>query len=195
VNTLTDFLLAFLPVPLIWKLQVNVRTRLTLLFILSLGLFAGVAGIMRASVFNSILKDPRRYIHDKYSRWNYVELTIGIIAGSLPALKPLFNMLFNAARGVTTGGSTRASGYKNPQSLGYHRNQSNKSESGIALGELNTGNRTSIMSPRAQAIGADKTAWGGGRASDSDESILPLHGTDDQSKSIVVTSAITITDH
>ncbi|KAF2031936.1 hypothetical protein EK21DRAFT_99264 [Setomelanomma holmii] len=64
---LTDFFLVFLPVPLIWQLKLNVRTRASLILILSLAILAGVAGIIRAMVFNSILKDPRRFFHDKYA--------------------------------------------------------------------------------------------------------------------------------
>ena len=37
-NIVTDFVLALLPVPLIWTLQVNKRTKASLVLILSLGL-------------------------------------------------------------------------------------------------------------------------------------------------------------
>ena len=37
-NLFSDLLLAVLPVPMIWKLQTNVRTRISLCIILSLGL-------------------------------------------------------------------------------------------------------------------------------------------------------------
>lgn len=48
VNILTDVLFATLPIPLIMKLKVNLRTRLTLCFILSLGFFASAAAIVKA---------------------------------------------------------------------------------------------------------------------------------------------------
>jgi hypothetical protein len=37
INILTDILFASLPIPMVWTLQVNIRTKLTLLAILSLG--------------------------------------------------------------------------------------------------------------------------------------------------------------
>jgi len=89
INCLTDFLLALLPVPLIWQLKLNVRTRMSLIAILSLGVSAGAAGVFRATVFNTILHDPRRFVHDKWMMWNYVELTVGIIAGSLSCVEAL----------------------------------------------------------------------------------------------------------
>jgi hypothetical protein len=45
INIATGFLLALLPVPLIWKLQIGLRTRISVVGIFSLGLFACTAGI------------------------------------------------------------------------------------------------------------------------------------------------------
>lgn len=38
INILTDFLLALLPIPIIYKLHTNLRTKITLTLILGLGL-------------------------------------------------------------------------------------------------------------------------------------------------------------
>ncbi|KAF2743854.1 hypothetical protein M011DRAFT_450395 [Sporormia fimetaria CBS 119925] len=165
-NCFTDFLLALLPIPLIWKLQVNMRTRVTLVLILSLGIFAGIAGVIRATVFNSILNDPRRFIHEKYSMWNYVELTVGIIAGSLPALKPLFGAVLNVAKGMTTGSRSKdgKSGYgygkSAPESLGYIKQG----------GEIRVNTEV-----RLRELKTSGTPWGAKRGADSEESIAPLY--------------------
>jgi hypothetical protein len=45
INIATGFLLALLPVPLIWKLQIGLRTRISVVGIFSLGLFACTVGI------------------------------------------------------------------------------------------------------------------------------------------------------
>lgn len=58
VNILTDFLFASLPVPLIWELQVNLRTKLTLASILSLGFFASAAAIVKCVKQWNVLEDP-----------------------------------------------------------------------------------------------------------------------------------------
>jgi hypothetical protein len=89
VNISTDFLLALAPVPLIWKLQMPLRTRLSLVAILSLGIFAAVAGIIR-QLSSSQFGVLEPYVYDTCSIWNFIELDMGIIAASLPALKPLF---------------------------------------------------------------------------------------------------------
>ncbi|EFQ93832.1 hypothetical protein PTT_08664 [Pyrenophora teres f. teres 0-1] len=65
INCLIDFLLAILPVPLIWQISLNLRTRISLLVILSLEIFAGATGVFRATVSNTTLQDPRRFVHNK----------------------------------------------------------------------------------------------------------------------------------
>ena len=44
---------------------------------------------------------PEPYIYDTYSIWNFIELDVGIIAASLPALKPLLSWFRDTARGLT----------------------------------------------------------------------------------------------
>lgn len=48
VNIFTDLLFALIPIPMVWRLQVDPQTRIGLAVILSLGLFAG-AVLGRAS--------------------------------------------------------------------------------------------------------------------------------------------------
>lgn len=45
----------------------------------------------------------RWFVHDWYSMWNFIELDVGIVAASLPTLKPLFGRLLNQARRWTSG--------------------------------------------------------------------------------------------
>jgi hypothetical protein len=114
--------------------------------------------------------------------WNYVELTVGIIAGSLPALKPLFTRMLNAARERTTAGTDKVSGHGRPNTLGYHR-QSDRSKSGIVLSEYTPGNRASgAVIDRSVC----KNLWNGA-GNESGESVLPLHGLELKANAILVT--------
>ncbi|KAF2621923.1 hypothetical protein BU25DRAFT_296680, partial [Macroventuria anomochaeta] len=83
IHIATDILLAILPTPLIWSLQMDTRARVSLIAILSVGIFAAIAGIIRQINVGPLDE------HDTYSIWNFIELHLGIIAASLPALKPL----------------------------------------------------------------------------------------------------------
>jgi len=183
VNISTDFLLALAPVPLIWKLQMPLRTRLSLVAILSLGIFAAVAGIIR-QLSSSQFGVPEPYIYDTYSIWNFIELDMGIIAASLPALKPLFSWFRDTARGMT-GKPIRSTGYRSAE--GYQRKVRPTDTDGFALVEYGrTGEVTVSSHPRERV---DK--WAIDRAKSSEESILP-HSERPGKAGITVTKSVQV---
>ncbi|GAB1736169.1 hypothetical protein NU219Hw_g6844t1 [Hortaea werneckii] len=107
INILTDFIFAILPIPIIIKLKVNLRTKCTLVFVLSLGFVACAAGIAKAQTQTTFMDDPDPYWHDGFMVWNMVELCLGILAASLPALKPLFSSILASSAtmfGMSSGG-------------------------------------------------------------------------------------------
>lgn len=203
-NIITDVLFATLPIPLIWKLQLNTRTKVSLIAVLSLGWFACAAAIIKAIQQWNVLTDPDWTVHDSFNIWNYIEFTVGIIAASLPSLKPLFNWFLDAARAITSGGRSRgtgkASGYKGPNSLGYH-DMGDKSGNSIAMQSFSTkGEQTPSSSKHPYNVRvtthhtglADKEAWDLVRAKNSDESILPLQHPEAGTNGIMVTRDVRI---
>ncbi|KAG6359417.1 hypothetical protein INS49_012938 [Diaporthe citri] len=100
LNIATDvFFAVVIPAPLFWNLNVNRRTRVWLIAVLGLGVFACAASIIkRVYLYN--LGNYSDWLWDSrnISIWHVVELNTGVVAGSLPAMRPLF-------RGVL-GGST-----------------------------------------------------------------------------------------
>ncbi|RJE22605.1 integral membrane protein [Aspergillus sclerotialis] len=91
VNIFTDFLATVLPMPLIWSLKLPTRQRLAVISIFGLGILVNVAGTCRTVyVYKSML--------DSYDQtwmgWPVlvsaaVEINIGLICASAPALRPL----------------------------------------------------------------------------------------------------------
>ncbi|KAF1952866.1 hypothetical protein CC80DRAFT_355435, partial [Byssothecium circinans] len=106
-NIVTDVLFATLPIPLIWKLQLNLRTKLSLIIVLSLGWFACAAAIVKAIQQWHVLEELDWTVQDSFNIWNYIELTVGILAASLPPLKPLVNRFLETARAITSGSRSR----------------------------------------------------------------------------------------
>ncbi|GIK07579.1 hypothetical protein Aspvir_003245 [Aspergillus viridinutans] len=94
LNILTDLIFAILPAFMLRHLQVNRRVKASLVCILGLGVFACAAAFVKVSILPI-------YGRTGDFLWDYTDLTIwvvpdsvecntGIIAGSLPTLKPLF---------------------------------------------------------------------------------------------------------
>lgn len=139
VNIATDFLFALLPIPIIWHLQINLRTKITLAMILSLGFVACAAGIVKAHLQTTFLANEDRYWDDGFMVWNMIELCLGIMAGSLPALKPLFKAFLQGTRtalglsGERSKDSNRTPGGGSAGSKGYRRQ---RSTSRVAEGQV-----------------------------------------------------------
>ena len=147
---------------------------------LSLGWFACAAAVVKAIQQWTVLSDPDWTVHDSFNLWNYIEFTVGIIAASLPSLKPLFNWFLETARAITSGGRSRASEYRasgyKAGSLGYQK-QSDSSNRSIALQSLTNNKGASPYNVRITTAPtglADKEAWDMVHAKESDESIRPL---------------------
>ncbi|KAB8211370.1 hypothetical protein BDV34DRAFT_109217 [Aspergillus parasiticus] len=115
INIATDFVFATLPAFMFYKVQVNKRTRVSLMGILSLGYFACAAGIVKTVLQSQIFDEPDPYRDCQYLIWNCVELNIGIIAASFPTIKPLVKSVIGTTLSFTSG---VRSGKRNGQ--GYH---------------------------------------------------------------------------
>ena len=61
INIATDLLFALIPIPMVWKLQVTIQTRIGLAAILGLGLFASAV---------AIYKTPMQYNFFKIQDWS-----------------------------------------------------------------------------------------------------------------------------
>ncbi|KAJ6256807.1 LOW QUALITY PROTEIN: hypothetical protein Dda_8675 [Drechslerella dactyloides] len=118
---ITDVIVLLLPVPVIWKLKLPLRSRLGVIGIFSLGLFACIASVNRiilaSEVTNSTNGDVT-YTNAKNlsGTWSLLEVNIGIIASCVPAIKALFvhgserSGMTNRSRTNQSGRSGRSGG-------------------------------------------------------------------------------------
>ncbi|RAK83136.1 oxidoreductase [Aspergillus costaricaensis CBS 115574] len=102
-NLVTDVIFATLPIPLFIGIQVNWRTKFSLIGVLSLGYLACVAGIVKIISQVNVLKEQNMYRHDTFMIWNCAELNVAILAACLPSLKPLLKSVLDGTRSLTTG--------------------------------------------------------------------------------------------
>ncbi|KAK0611356.1 hypothetical protein B0T14DRAFT_440511 [Immersiella caudata] len=115
LNTLTDLCFAiFIPIPMLWNLNVNWRTRASLILALGLGCFACAAAIAKIpSLVDYGKTGDWLWDSQDICIWTVTECNVGIIAGSLPALRPMFKRALGGTFG--TGKGTSGSGYQRHQ--------------------------------------------------------------------------------
>ncbi|KAK8050368.1 hypothetical protein PG994_012098 [Apiospora phragmitis] len=121
LSAVSDWILALLPVAMLWNVQINLRTKISVAVLLSAGLVgyvgapgpntvavffprarhltnkknpaysAGIALILRASYVKEIAISAD-FLHDTVdvATWSVLEPALGIIAGCIATLRPLF---------------------------------------------------------------------------------------------------------
>ncbi|RDW68661.1 hypothetical protein BP5796_09318 [Coleophoma crateriformis] len=88
LNVLTDFYLLTIPLPMLWQAKLSLKTKLSLLFVLSGGVFVMMAGILRVVI---ILQDPLRGAQ-KAGSWAVRETFVAVVVGNLPMIYPLIRL-------------------------------------------------------------------------------------------------------
>ncbi|KAI4916638.1 uncharacterized protein J4E92_009142 [Alternaria infectoria] len=101
LNIITDIAFSVgIPIPMLWGVQMNRRHKASLICILGLGTFATVAALVKLSYLphygreGDLLWDSR-----DMTIWTVVECNVGIVAGNLPCLKPLFRSILVSTYG------------------------------------------------------------------------------------------------
>ncbi|MDI1490430.1 MAG: hypothetical protein OHK93_001633 [Ramalina farinacea] len=136
-NLLIDFGVLGLTMPMIWRLNLATRQKISLSLIFLLGLFACVASIIRVIAFNVVKNSDITYTIVQPSIWTTIEQSTGIICACLPTLRPLFGRLLNSAhsRHGPSKQSNPSSGHTSEQS--HHGGGGrNKGQTGTMLSTL-----------------------------------------------------------
>lgn len=108
-------MVAVIPVPGIWSLQIPKRQKIALLGILTIGWFVCIVSVLRVHALNVFNKHPddKTYYSAPTAYWSNIEANLAIVCASLPALKPLVVTIipvFGARHSSRGRGSTAASG-------------------------------------------------------------------------------------
>ncbi|KAM5468785.1 hypothetical protein MauCBS54593_004780 [Microsporum audouinii] len=92
INTLTDLLVVLLPIPTVMSLKLYARQRFILALLFGTGFIIVISGSIRA-FFTYRLSRSYDKTWDAYPLWvaATVEMYLGIIAASMPTLKPFFS--------------------------------------------------------------------------------------------------------
>ncbi|KAJ5381961.1 uncharacterized protein N7496_004389, partial [Penicillium cataractarum] len=101
-----DLTLGILPCFLVWKLQMNHKTKTAVGGILSLGAIASVAVIIRIPFLHHYADTNFLYSTYQIAIWTIIETGLGITAGSLITLRPLFRWLLDGSLSYGRNGHT-----------------------------------------------------------------------------------------
>ncbi|KAI9050571.1 hypothetical protein LZ554_005732 [Drepanopeziza brunnea f. sp. 'monogermtubi'] len=181
VNIMTDVLFATLPIPVVLKLQVNMQAKVSLVLILSLGYFACTCAIVKTNIQVHILDNPNIWREDAFFMWGSAEFYTGILASSLPTLRPLFRSFFDLhSRIAKSSKAQNGRYYIQDDSFGMdHLQRKEKYNVRVsAAAPPPKKSRTSTSSPTPGRADSDEDVESKGDA-DSLDIILPVQGRED----------------
>lgn len=142
---------------------------------------ACAASIVKTVLQSKVLKSPDPFRTDSYAIWNDIELNVGILAASLPTLRPLFTSLIDSTKAFITSGGRSANksgagtrGTKHRDTSKYYAQKNS-----IGLNSLPSG-VDQFGGDKYQAKDFSKgqnfvTVTAGRSDDDSEEGILPPH--------------------
>lgn len=85
LNVLTDMFLMSIPMPMLWKANLEIKRKLSLILVFGGGVFVMMAGILRCAL---IIKDPVNGAQAAGS-WACRETFVAVVIGNVPMIYPL----------------------------------------------------------------------------------------------------------
>ncbi|KAI8717541.1 hypothetical protein NCS52_00830300 [Fusarium sp. LHS14.1] len=97
-TVVTDLLVCAIPLPTLFKLKLPLSQRIALIVVFSLGLVVVFAASMRAYWTHYVTDETYDVTWEGFYLWIWtaVEANLGVICGSVPALRPLFRSMFRS---------------------------------------------------------------------------------------------------
>ncbi|KAK2047134.1 integral membrane protein [Colletotrichum somersetense] len=91
ISATSDWCMGLLPIALLWDVKLNRRTKALVAVLLSMGMIAGVALMVRIPYVRHLaISTDFLYETIDVAIWSVMEPALGIIAATVPSLRPLF---------------------------------------------------------------------------------------------------------
>ncbi|KAI2466705.1 hypothetical protein F4781DRAFT_339993 [Annulohypoxylon bovei var. microspora] len=155
MTILSDWLYALIPIPMLWKVKMTTQTKLTVVIVLGLGIFASIATLVRLK-FLADLTDMADILHAGTDAmvWTLIEPGVAIVASSLVTIRPLLRLW--KIRGFGSTGQSR------PTNQYYNSNRisrTNRSSKMPAFGStdvtlVDVESQTKVSRPRSSIAGS-----------------------------------------
>jgi hypothetical protein len=111
VNAVTDWVLTGIPFLVLRKTHMNSKQKATVGFILLLGATSSIASVVRFKFIPNITAPTLSFFRTaaELGQWSVVEPGLGILAGCLMTMRPLFKRFLETARSLRNGSSAQRS--------------------------------------------------------------------------------------
>ncbi|KAJ4264395.1 hypothetical protein NW762_005593 [Fusarium torreyae] len=177
ISCLTDWTYSILPIFLVWKLQMSMRMKISVVLILAAGAIASSATIVRFPYLYSLTDiDDFLYSTSDVAIWSTVETGLGITASGVATLRPLLRSFFGGGSSAEGHGTSarqwKRTGSDHPN-RGYLRNHGTKSGDAFELHD-NAGKRIGVTTIIDHGDDIGKASVKGDNGSEASDSVAGL---------------------
>lgn len=99
ISVFSDFSFAALPILFLWRVQIDLKTKIGLWLLMCLGFITGACCLVRTVLNNQAIPLDETYDGIVNWVWRLFEVQIGIIAACIPTLRPLYQWGMRRIRG------------------------------------------------------------------------------------------------
>jgi hypothetical protein len=103
-NTFVDFVLALMPIRIVWGLKLNLRQRLGVVALLSVGIVSGICSAIKTAQLASLtVRSDLTWETYSLFLWVSSEIFLIVLCASVATLKPLYDRFRGKKQTITTG--------------------------------------------------------------------------------------------
>lgn len=99
VTAMTDFVCAILPFFILWNLRISKRAKTSIWTLLCFGMFPGVCSVVKICYLSTMDGKDSNWSTIPLTTWGAAEIHSGIVAASIPAIRPLVLCIATRLRG------------------------------------------------------------------------------------------------
>ena len=103
ISVISDFAFAAFPILFLWRVQIDLKTKIGLWVLMCLGFITGACCLVRTVLNNQSVPLDGTYDGIINWLWRLFEVQIGIIAACIPTLRPLYLWVLRRIGGDTQG--------------------------------------------------------------------------------------------
>ncbi|KJZ68982.1 hypothetical protein HIM_11623 [Hirsutella minnesotensis 3608] len=141
LNIVSDWVYALLPVPMVWNIKMTKQAKITVIFLLGLGIFASIATVVRFKYLHGLHQwNDLSYSLTDAVVWTLIEPGVAILATSLATIRPLLRIFQIKGFRSSDSSATTTTG------LSVTEEEANKKDPSTDRGTMPGANNISDMS-------------------------------------------------
>lgn len=165
----TDLLILFMPMWLVYKLQIPVAQKMALIIVFALGSFVVITSCLRITTINIIATTTDQTYDISSTMWTIIEMNVAIVCACLPMIRPLIVKFFPKIMPKSSSNNKYGSAarYGSKTDMTGHSQWGNQSEWSEIVGGKEPGIQMDSVKRPTSSTGSEESILAANRPTDA----------------------------